>query len=178
MPDNKARDQEMTECQGSAACENAVIDKYKKINAEQHESVVGCKSAQDCVNKANEVGQLLADYNNRANELLEKARDGGGLSSAEQFELSILRGTVVQLEADQIVAILNAIISGDSPEAKQLAINSLVQTAGMSAAGIAAGGWESWRRKRKCFTDPISYNCVKWFRLCFQSKAYSRPGWI
>jgi len=48
VPDNKERAQEMTQCQGGADCENAVIEKYKKINAEQHESVVGCKGAQDC----------------------------------------------------------------------------------------------------------------------------------
>jgi len=139
VPDNKARAQEMTQCQGSAACENAVIDKYKKINAEQHESVVGCKGAQDCVNKANEVGQLQADYARRTNELLEKARSDGGLSPAEQNELSVLQVTTIQLEADRNAAIHNALMSGDSPEAKQLAINSLAQVAGTSAAGIAAG---------------------------------------
>ncbi|GAB3412978.1 hypothetical protein GCM10027361_24200 [Erwinia aphidicola] len=139
VPDNKARAQEMTQCQGSAACKNAVIDKYKKINAEQHESVVGCKGAQDCVNKANEVGQLQADYVRRTNELLEKARSDGGLSPAEQNELSVLQLTAIQLEADRNAAIHNALMSGDSPEVKQLAINSLAQVAGTSAAGIAAG---------------------------------------
>ncbi|MBP2153425.1 hypothetical protein [Erwinia rhapontici] len=139
MPDNKARSQEMTQCHGGAACENAVIDKYKKINAEQHESVVGCKGAQDCVNKANEVGELQADYARRTNELMEKARSDGGLSPAEQNELSILQVTTIQLEADRNAAIHNALMSGDSPEAKQLAINSLAQVAGTSAAGIAAG---------------------------------------
>ena len=44
-----------------------------------------------------------------------------------------------QLEADRNAAIYNALMSGDSPEAKQLAINSLAQVAGTSAAGIAAG---------------------------------------
>jgi filamentous hemagglutinin len=139
VPDNKARAQEMTQCQGSAACENTVIDKYKKINAEQHESVVGCKGAQDCVNKANEVGQLQADYARRTSELLEKARSDGGLSPAEQNELSVLQVTTIQLEADRNAAIHNALMSGDSSEAKQLAINSLAQVAGTSAAGIAAG---------------------------------------
>ena len=118
VPDNKARAQEMTQCQASASCENAVIDKYKKINAEQHESVVGCKGAQDCVNKANEVGQLQADYARRTNELLEKARSDGGLSPAEQNELSVLQVTTIQLEADGNAAIHNALMSGDSPEAK------------------------------------------------------------
>ena len=63
----------MTQCQGRAACENDVIEKYKKINAEQRKSVVVCKGAQNCVDKANEVGKLQADYANRTNELLEKA---------------------------------------------------------------------------------------------------------
>jgi len=139
VPDNKARAQEMSQCKGSAACENAVIDKYKKINAEQHESVVGCKGAQDCVNKANEIEQLQVDYANRINELLEKARANGGLSPAEQNELSILQVASIQLEADRNAAIHNALMSGDSPEAKQLAINSLAQVAGTSAARIAAG---------------------------------------
>jgi len=139
VPDNKSRAQEMAQCQGRTACENAVIEKYKKINAEQHESVVGCKGAQDCVNKANEVGELQADYARRTNELLEKARSDGGLSPAKQNELSILQVTTIQLEADRNAAIHNALMSGDSPEAKQLAINSLAQVAGTSAAGIAAG---------------------------------------
>ncbi|WP_293545048.1 hemagglutinin repeat-containing protein [Pluralibacter sp.] len=136
---NKSRAQEMTQCQGSTACENAVIDKYKKINAEQHESVLGCKGAQDCVNKANEVGELQADYARRTSELLEKSRNNGGLSPAEQDELAVLQVTTIQLEADRNAAIHNALMSGDSSEAKQLAINSLAQAAGTSAAGIAAG---------------------------------------
>ena len=136
---NKSRAQGMSQCQGRAVCESAVIDKYKKINAEQHESVVGCKSAQDCINKANEVGELQADYARRTSELLEKARVNGSLSPAEQNELSILQVTTIQLEADRNAAIHNALMSGDSSEAKQLAINSLAQVAGTSAAGIAAG---------------------------------------
>ncbi|WP_239006628.1 VENN motif pre-toxin domain-containing protein [Lelliottia sp. RWM.1] len=139
VPDNKARAQEMAQCRGGAACENAVINKYKKINAEQHESVVGCKGAQDCVNKANEVGELQADYARRTSELLEKSRIDGGLSPAEQDELAVLQVTTIQLEADRNAAIHNALMSGDSSEAKQLAINSLAQVAGTSAAGIAAG---------------------------------------
>ncbi|URQ61706.1 hemolysin/hemagglutinin-like protein HecA precursor [Pantoea alhagi] len=94
---------------------------------------------RNCVDKANEVGRLQADYANRTNELLEKARAEGGLSQADQDELSILQVTTVQLEADRNAAIHNALMSGDSSEAKQLAINSLAQAAGTSAAGIAAG---------------------------------------
>ncbi|WP_342755385.1 hemagglutinin repeat-containing protein [Pantoea sp. MBD-2R] len=139
VPGNKSRAQEMAQCQGGAACEKDVIDKYKKINAEQHESVVGCKGAQDCVNKVSEVSQLQADYASRTNELLEKARTSGGLSPAEQDELAVLQVTTIQLETDRNAAIHNALMSGDSAEAKQLAINSLAQAAGTSAAGIAAG---------------------------------------
>ncbi|THB82430.1 hypothetical protein E1N66_21030, partial [Pantoea allii] len=43
------------------------------------------------------------------------------------------------MEADRLAAIHYALTSGDSPEAKQLAINSLAQVVGTSAAGIAAG---------------------------------------
>lgn len=70
---------------------------------------------------------------------MEKSRLNGSLSTEDQYELSILQGTSVQLEADRLAAIHNALMSGDAPEAKQLAINSLVQAAGTSAAGIAAG---------------------------------------
>lgn len=100
---------------------------------------MGCKGAQDCVNKANEVGELQTDYARRTSELLEKSRIDGGLSPAEQDELAVLQVTTIQLEADRNVAIHNALMSGDSSEAKQLAINSLAQVAGTSAAGIAAG---------------------------------------
>ncbi|PWV83383.1 hypothetical protein C7423_12414 [Pantoea ananatis] len=127
----------MTQCQGDAC--SAVIEKYKKINAEQHDSVVNCSGAQDCVDKANEVGKLQADYASRTSELLEKARAEGGLSPAEQDELSILQVTTIQLEAYRNAAIHNALMSGDSAEAKQLAINPLAQVAGTSAAGVAAG---------------------------------------
>ncbi|WP_275669478.1 hemagglutinin repeat-containing protein [Pectobacterium versatile] len=137
VKENQDRAKEMTQCQGDTC--GAVIEKYKKINAEQHESVVNCSGAQDCVDKANEVGKLQADYANRTSELLEKARANGGLSQEEQNELSILQVTTIQLEADRNAAIHNALSSGDSSEAKQLAINSLAQAAGTSAAGIAAG---------------------------------------
>jgi len=133
---NQDRAKEMTQCQGDAC--SAVIEKYKKINAEQHESVVNCSGAQACVDKANEVGRLQADYANRTSELLEKERTEDGLSPEELNELSILQVTTIQLEADRNAAIHSALISGDSAEAKQLAINSLAQVAGTSAAGIAA----------------------------------------
>nr|WP_258379144.1 VENN motif pre-toxin domain-containing protein [Pantoea ananatis] len=134
---NQERAKEMTQCQGDAC--SAVIEKYKNINAEQHDSVVNCSGAQDCVDKANEVGKLQADYASRTSELLEKARAEGGLSPAEQDELSVLQVTTIQLEADRNAAIHNALMSGDSAKAKQLAINSLAQVAGTSAAGVAAG---------------------------------------
>lgn len=137
MHDNKERAQEMVQCIGSAACESAVIDKYKKINAAQRKEMLECKGAQNCVDKTNEVGKLQADYANRADELMEKTRNDGGLNPVEQNELSILQVTTIQLEADRNTAIHNALMSGDSPEAKQLAINSLAQAAGTSAAGIA-----------------------------------------
>jgi filamentous hemagglutinin len=137
VKENQERAKEMTQCQGDTC--SAVIEKYKKINAEQHESVVNCSGAQDCVDKANEVSKLQADYANRTSELLEKARANGGLNPEDQNELSILQVTTIQLEADRNAAIHNAMSSGDSKEAKQLAINSLAQAAGTSAAGIAAG---------------------------------------
>ncbi len=62
----------MAQCLGDAC--SAVVEKYKKINAEQHESVVNCSGAQDCVDKANEAGMLQADYASRTIELLEKKR--------------------------------------------------------------------------------------------------------
>jgi len=82
---------------------------------------------------------LQADYAKRTSELLEKARAEGGLSPADQKELSILQVTAIQLKADRNAAIHNELMSGDSEEAKQLAINLLAQVAGTSAAGIAAG---------------------------------------
>ena len=139
VQENQSRVQEMSQCQGNKACEGAVTEKYKQVSAAQQKRVVECKGAQDCVDKANEVGRLQADYANRTSELLEKARADGGLSAAQQNELSILQVTMIQLEADRNAAIHNALMSGDSPEAKQLAINSLAQVAGTSAAGIAAG---------------------------------------
>ena len=136
---NKSRAEEMSQCQGNKACEGTVTEKYKQISAEQQKSIVECTGARDCVDKANEVGRLRADYARRTSELLEKARAEGGLSPAEQNELSVLQVTTIQLEADRNAAIHNALVSGDSEEAKQLAINSLAQVAGTSAAGIAAG---------------------------------------
>ena len=91
------------------------------------------------MDKANEVSELEADYANRNNELLEKARLEGGLRPEKQNELSFLQVTSIQLEADRNAAIHNALMSGDSSEAKQLVINSLAQVAGTSAAGMAAG---------------------------------------
>ncbi|WP_262264827.1 hemagglutinin repeat-containing protein [Pantoea dispersa] len=139
LKQNQSRAHEMTQCRGNSDCEKTVIEKYKKLNDEQHQSVIGCISAKDCVDKANDVSKLQSDYANRANELLEKARVNGSLNSQDQNELSILQITFIQLEADRTAAIHNALMSGDSPEAKQLAINSLAQAVGTSAAGMAAG---------------------------------------
>ena len=102
---NKSRAEEMSQCQGNKACEGTVTEKYKQISAEQQKSIVECTGARDCVDKANEVGRLRADYARRTR------------SAANH----------------------NPLVSGDSEEAKQLAINSLAQVAGTSAAGIAAG---------------------------------------
>lgn len=129
----------MSQCQGNKACEGKLTEKYKQISAAQQKRVVECTGARDCVDKANEVGRLQTDYTNRTNELLEKSRVNGGLSPADQNELSILQVTTIQLEADRNAAIHNALMSGDSSEAKQLTINSLAQVVGTSAAGIAAG---------------------------------------
>jgi filamentous hemagglutinin len=118
-----------------------------------------CKGAKNCVNKANEVGLIQADYAKRASELLEKARVNVGLSPEEQNELSILQVTTIQLEADRNIAIHNALMSGDSPEAKQLAINSLALVAGTSAAGIAAGIWKP--RAKEPSTDTGAGNDSK-----------------
>ncbi|MDN4629788.1 hypothetical protein QCD69_22230 [Erwinia sp. PsM31] len=129
----------MIQCQGDKSCEGTVTEKYKQISAAQQKRVVECTGAKDCVDKANEVSRLQTEYANRTSELLEKARANSGLSAADQNELSILQVTTIQLEADRNAAIHNALMSGDSPEAKQLAMNSLAQAVGMSAAGIAAG---------------------------------------
>ncbi|XBW27900.1 VENN motif pre-toxin domain-containing protein [Pectobacterium colocasium] len=154
VKENQDRAKEMTQCQGDSC--SAVIEKYKKINAEQHESVVNCSGAQNCVDKANEVGKLQADYANRTSELLEKARATGGLNPEEQNELSILQVTTIQLEADRNAAIHNALMSGDSPEAKQLAINSLAQVAGTSAAGIIGGAGKSTNKTEKAVSGSLS----------------------
>jgi len=172
VPENQDRAKEMTQCQGREAC-TAVVEKYKKINAEQHESVVNCTGAQDCVDKANDVGKLQADYAKRTNELMEKARANGSLSPEDQNELSILQVTTIQLEADRNAAIHNALMSGDSSEAKQLAINSLAQVAGTSAAGIAAG-----IGKGKGSAMPIPTPTKAANGLVYQSKGKHTPGQV
>lgn len=95
--------------------------------------------AKDCVKKINEDGQLQSDYANRINELMEKGHQNGWISPTDKEELEVLKGTQVQLEADRTQALHNALLSGDSGEAKQLTTNLLVQAIGTSAAGIAAG---------------------------------------
>ncbi|WJY17240.1 VENN motif pre-toxin domain-containing protein [Pectobacteriaceae bacterium CE90] len=171
VPENQNRAKEMTQCQGTEAC-SAVVEKYKKINAEQHESVVNCTGAQDCVDKANEVGRLQADYANRTNELMEKARANGSLSPEEQNELSILQVTSIQLEVDRNAAIHNVLMSDDSSEAKQLAINSLAQVAGTSAAGIAAGVGKSGKGNAL----PTSQATAAQNGLSYQSNPKHTPG--
>jgi filamentous hemagglutinin len=94
VQDNQDRAKEMAQCLGDECIH--VIEKYDKINTEQHESVVNCSGAQDCVDKVNEAGMLQADYTSRTIELLEKARAEGGLSPAEQDKLSILQVTTIK----------------------------------------------------------------------------------
>ena len=71
--------------------------------------------------------------------MTEHARVHGSLTPEEQNDLSILEGTSIQLEVDRTETIHRAMMSGDSPEAKKLAIDALAQAVGTSAAGIAAG---------------------------------------
>lgn len=136
---NQDRIKELSQCQGNAGCEKGITEKYKQLNAEQHKNVVECKGAKACVDKANEVGGLQTAYANRLGELGDKLHSTGSLTTEEKQEWAYLQGVLPQLEADRNAAIHNALMSGDSPEAKQLAINSLAQVAGTSAAGIAAG---------------------------------------
>ncbi|WP_325849358.1 EndoU domain-containing protein [Enterobacter vonholyi] len=136
---NQHRIKELSECQGNAGCDKGITEKYKQLNAEQHKSVVECKGAKACVDKANEVGGLQTAYANRLGELGDKLHSTGSLATEEKQEWAYLQGVLPQLEADRNAAIHNALMSGDSSEAKQLAINSLAQVAGTSAAGIAAG---------------------------------------
>ncbi len=136
---NQDRIKELSQCQDNSGCKADVTEKYKQLNAKQHQSVVECKGAQDCVNKANEAGGLQTAYANRLGELGDKLHNTGSLTTEEKQEWGYLQGVLPQLEADRNAAIHNALMSGDSWEAKQLAINSLAQTIGTSAAGIAAG---------------------------------------
>ncbi|EZI31190.1 hemolysin/hemagglutinin-like protein HecA precursor [Pantoea agglomerans] len=161
----------MTKCQSDSDCEKNVIKKYRKLNAEQHQGVIGCTGAKNCVNKANEVSQLMADYANRVNELMEQSRLHGNLNTFEQYELSILLAASIQLEADRLAAIHNALTSGDSPEAKQLAINSLAQAVGTSAAGIAAG---IGKNKGSAMPVPIPTRAEN--GLVYQSNGKHTPG--
>ena len=172
VQENKSRVQEMSQCQGNKACERTITEKYKQISAAQQKRVVECTGARDCVDKVNEVGRLQTDYANRTNELLEKARVNGGLSPADQSELSILQVTTIQLEADRNAAIHNALMSGDSSEAKQLAINSLAQVAGTSAAGIAGIG------KGKGSAMPIPTPTKAANGLVYQSNGKHTPGQV
>ncbi|WP_447766162.1 hemolysin BL-binding protein, partial [Enterobacter asburiae] len=136
---NQDRIKDLSQCQGNLGCETGVTEKYKQLNAEQHKSVVECKGTQACVDKANEVGGLQTAYANRLGELGDKLHNTGNLTTEEKQEWAYLQAVLPQLEADRNAAIRNALMSGDSNEAKQLAVNSLAQTIGTSAAGIAAG---------------------------------------
>jgi len=133
---NRDRIKELSQCQGNTDCKAGITENYKQLNARQHQSVVECKRAQVCVDKVNEVGGLQTAY---ANHLGDKLHSTGNLTTEEKQEWAYLQGVLPQLEADRNAAIHNALMSGDSPEAKQLAINSLAQAIGTSAAGIAAG---------------------------------------
>jgi len=49
------------------------------------------KALRTAFDKANEVGRLQADYADRTNQLLEKARTDGGLRPAEQTNCQSFR---------------------------------------------------------------------------------------
>jgi len=70
-----------------------------------------------------------------------------------------------------LAAIHNALTSGDSPEAKQLAINSLAQAVGTSAAGIAAGIGKS-----KGSAMPVPAPTRAENGLVYQSNGKHTPG--
>ncbi|MGV3346949.1 hemagglutinin repeat-containing protein [Bordetella sp. LUAb4] len=136
---NQTRIAEMVQCQGNIACEDGVVEKYREINADHHRSMVACSGGQACVDKANEVKALQAEYSDRISALNEILKKSGGLSSSQQQEWAYLHAVAVQLEADRTQAIYNALMARDSPAAKQLAIDSVAQAVGVSAAGVAAG---------------------------------------
>lgn len=101
-------------------------------------SVEQCDSAKECVAKANEMGKLQTEYANRLSELVDKSR-AGGLDEKESQEWIYLNSVLPTLEMDRGTAIKRALASGESAEAKQLAINSIAQAGAAGAAGIVGG---------------------------------------
>lgn len=175
VQENKSRTQEMAQCNGESGCEKAITQKYKELNAAQRESVVECKGAQNCVDKANEVGKLQGEYASRIDELSEKLRTENGLSDTEKNELAYLKAVLPQLEADRMTAIHNALMSGDSSEAKQLAINSLAQAGAAGAAGVAAGiGKGNSGSKGSAMPVPTPTTATN--GLIYQSNGKHTPG--
>ncbi|WP_240043961.1 VENN motif pre-toxin domain-containing protein, partial [Erwinia persicina] len=139
VKENQSRIEETLKQAGNHAGEQAVTDKYKEISVRQRESVEQCNSAAVCVAKANEVSGLQGEYSSRIEELGEKLRTESGLNESEKSELVYLKAVLPQLEADRMTAIHNALSSGDSEEAKQLAISTLAQAGAAGAASAAAG---------------------------------------
>ncbi|WP_455813233.1 VENN motif pre-toxin domain-containing protein [Pseudomonas graminis] len=127
--------EELAKCQTDTECRQSVTEKYAKLNKEQHLSVEQCDSAKECVAKANEMGKLQTEYANRLSELVDKSR-AGGLDENESQEWIYLNSVLPTLEMDRDTAIKRALASGESAEAKQLAINSIAQA---GAAGIVSG---------------------------------------
>ncbi|CQJ07360.1 adhesin [Yersinia mollaretii] len=130
---------EMSQCQGGKVCEQSVIDKYREINAKQHQSVEQCQGTKACVDKAKEMSGIQVEYAAQIGKLEDKLHSTGVLSPEEWEEINYLKGVMPQLEADRMAAIRNAWSSGGSDEAKQLIINSLAQAGVAGASGIIGG---------------------------------------
>ncbi|MBK4723851.1 hemagglutinin repeat-containing protein [Pantoea agglomerans] len=145
--------EEQAKCQTDTECRQSVTEKYAKLNKEQHLSVEQCDSAKECVAKANEMGKLQTEYANRLSELVDKSR-AGGLDEKESQEWIYLNSVLPTLEMDRGTAIKRALASGESAEAKQLAINSIAQAGAAGAAGIV-GGTGKVRNKPESSTNQV-----------------------
>ncbi|MEQ4925320.1 VENN motif pre-toxin domain-containing protein, partial [Proteus hauseri] len=132
----RARSEEFAQCNGDNSCRAEVRGIYQKEYDKVQEQINNCSNPDQCIAVAKELKEWQKIYSERANELLEKAHNNGGIEAltvAEQKEFIAIKNTIPNLDGSRNLAIYRAELLGGSEETtkeRDLAI---------AAAGIGAG---------------------------------------
>ncbi|MQL50030.1 hemolysin/hemagglutinin-like protein HecA precursor [Photorhabdus khanii] len=177
---NRARSEELVNCQGDSSCRATVRDKYRQEYDRVQARIATCSGADQCVAVAKELRALQGDYSARMSEIQEKARMQGldSLTPAEVREWADLRGAMSNIDASRNLVLHRAQVTGGSEETTQEIVKIMGQTGIAASAGVAGGiskaGAKGGKGSAIPAPDPVTTNNG----LVYKSNPKHTPGQI